>query len=85
MITDFDAGRNLTQGDLINVSPYIHALWVDQSRHVDTGASTTNNAAALDTVLYTNAAMTNVLAILEDYTGSMDYVFADTSLTVTMV
>ena len=83
IITDFNP-IDLATGDVINVAPGITDLWVDNSRSVTTRLYG-NDASRNDTVIYADQAQTQVLAVLEDFSGNLDFAFADTSITLNLL
>jgi hypothetical protein len=71
IIVDFAATNAET--DSIKLTGTIDTIWIDQSASVGTGSSSDlfNDATISDTVIYTNAAKTEILVVLEDFTGDL--------------
>ena len=74
VITDFTVPASATatnaETDSITLSGNIGTIWIDQSTF-DASGLTTNNSTISDTVVYTNAVRTQILVVLQDFTGDL--------------
>jgi hypothetical protein len=74
VITDFAVPASATatnvDTDSIMLTGNITTIWIDQSATVATGLGG-NNAAVSDTVVYTDAEKTQILVVLQDFTGDL--------------
>ena len=74
VIADFTVPASATatnaETDSIQLTGDITTIWIDQSAYVATGL-VDNDASIFDTVIYTNAAKTQILVVLEDFTGDL--------------
>ena len=77
VITDF----SLSDKDGLSILAEIRSIWVDQSSSVTTG-ETTNDIHTRDTVIYTDQLRTEIIAVLEDFTGALDNSIGDTTLSL---
>ena len=77
VITDF----SLSDKDGLSILAEIRSIWLDQSSSVATG-ETTNDINTRDTVIYTDQLRTEIIAVLEDFTGTLDNSIGDTTLSL---
>lgn len=77
VITDF----SLSDKDGLSMLAEIRSIWLDQSSSVATG-ETTNDINTKDTVIYTDQSRTEIIAILEDFTGALNDSIGDTTLSL---
>ena len=86
VITDFhfalielDSNLRPPNTDWLDLTPIIDALWIDQTRSVDTGQDS-NDSALFDTVLYADELGEEVVVILEDFTYDIAEIMSDSTI-----
>ncbi|XDZ65715.1 M10 family metallopeptidase C-terminal domain-containing protein [Alphaproteobacteria bacterium LSUCC0684] len=80
VITDF----SLSDKDGLTFLAEIRSIWLDQRNAVVT-RETTNDANVKDTVIYTDQALTEILVVLEDFTGMLKDNIGDTTVELNVV
>jgi len=80
VITDFSTAEN----DGLSFLAEVSMIWLKRSLSVLTGEQT-NDADTFDTVIYADAAQTQIIAVLEDFTSDLDGHIGDTTITLTIV
>ena len=86
VITDFhfapielDSNLRPPNTDWLDLTPIIDALWIDQTRSVDTGQDS-NDSALFDTVLYADELGEEVVVVLEDFTYDIAEIMSDSTI-----
>ena len=71
-IIDFTVTTSATNAetDSLKLTGTIDTIWIDQSASVTTRPNG-NDATDFDTVIYTNAAKTQILVVLQDFIGTL--------------
>ena len=78
-IIDFSVDYFDANKDWLDLTAIIDALWIDQTRSVDTGQDS-NDSDMLDTVLYADEFGEEVVVILEDFTYDIAEIMSDSSI-----
>ena len=78
-IIDYRANSYDENADFLDLTAIIDALWIDQTRSVNTGQDS-NDSDMLDTVLYADEFGEEVVVILEDFTNDIAEIMSDSSI-----